>query len=227
MANQFCQSICLNNNCGFFIDICSVLLASTSSFGRFRFTGIRGEEILAHSKKSGLKVHLIKLRFRKHIKCPFFVQIIFFLGARRLSTPQEHVHSLRGAVGKVGVAGPAGARTCNPWHREASRCFFFTSAALCAKTWVLPMELGGSWCYRGPLTGPWWYQPGPQPHVNPPNLGSQTLRLQRGAAPFTYSWIRMQQLGQIMSTYQICDIARRTFRNIEASLSLARRSWTT
>ena len=41
------------------------------------------------------------------------------------------------------------------------------------------MELGGSWCYRGPLTGPWWYQPGPQPHVNPPNLGFQTLRLQK------------------------------------------------
>ena len=31
-----------------------------------------------------------------------------------------------------------------------------------------------------------WYQPGPQLHVNPPNLGSQTLRLQRGAAPFTF-----------------------------------------
>ena len=38
----------------------------------------------------------------------------FFLGARRLSTPQKHIHSLRGAVDKVGVAGPAGARTCNP-----------------------------------------------------------------------------------------------------------------
>ena len=107
-----------------------------------------------------------------------------FLGARRLSTPQEHIHSLRGAVGKVGVAGPAWARTCNPKHREASR-WFFTSAALCAKTWVLPMELGGSWCYHGPLTGPWWYLQGPQPRVNPPNLGSQTLRLQRGAVPFT------------------------------------------
>ena len=23
------------------------------------------------------------------------------------------------------------------------------------------MVLGGSWCYRGPLAGPWWYQPGP------------------------------------------------------------------
>ena len=56
-------------------------------------------------------------------------------------------------------------------RREASR-WFFTSAALCAKTWVLPMELGGT-----SLTS--------QPHVNPPNLGSQTLRLQRGAAPFT------------------------------------------
>ena len=31
---------------------------------------------------------------------------------------------------------------------------FFTSAELCAKTWVLPMELGGSWCYHGPLAGP-------------------------------------------------------------------------
>ena len=33
-------------------------------------------------------------------------------------------------------------------HRETSR-WFFTSAALCGNTWVLPMELGGSWCYRG------------------------------------------------------------------------------
>ena len=50
------------------------------------------------------------------------------------------------------------------------------------------MELGGSWCNRGPLTGSCWYQPGPQPHVNPANLGSQTLRLQRGAAPFTFTF---------------------------------------
>ena len=77
----------------------------------------------------------------------------FFLGAWRLSTSQEHKHSLRGAVGKVGIAGPAGARTCYRQYREASR-WFFTSAALCAKTWVLPKELGGSWCHRRPLAGP-------------------------------------------------------------------------
>ena len=38
-----------------------------------------------------------------------------------------------------------------------------------------------------PLTAPWWYQSGLPTHVNPPNIGSQTLRLQRGAAPFTNS----------------------------------------
>ena len=38
----------------------------------------------------------------------------FFKNAWRLSTPQEHKHSLRGAAGKVGIAGPAGARTCYP-----------------------------------------------------------------------------------------------------------------
>ena len=38
-----------------------------------------------------------------------------FWGARRLSTPQEHSkYSLRLAVGKVVVAGPAGARICYP-----------------------------------------------------------------------------------------------------------------
>ena len=36
-------------------------------------------------------------------------KLTFFFGALRLSTPQEHKHSLRGAIGKVGVAGPAGA----------------------------------------------------------------------------------------------------------------------
>ena len=101
------------------------------------------------------------------------------MGARRLSTQQEHKHSLRGVEGKVGVAGPTMARTCNPKHTEAS-IWFFTSAALCAKTWVLPMVLSGSWCYHDPLACPWWYQPGPKPHANPPNLGSQTLRLQMG-----------------------------------------------
>ena len=39
----------------------------------------------------------------------FLSVFLFFLGARRLLTPQEHKHSLRGAVGKVGVTGPAGA----------------------------------------------------------------------------------------------------------------------
>ena len=33
-----------------------------------------------------------------------------------------------------------------------------------------------------------WYQSGFQLHVNPPNLGSQTLRIQRGATPFTFRW---------------------------------------
>ena len=42
-------------------------------------------------------------------------------------------------------------------HRVAS-WWFFLSVALCAKTGVLTMESGGSWCYRKPLAGPWWYQ---------------------------------------------------------------------
>ena len=117
----------------------------------------------------------------------------FFEGARRLSTPQEHQLSLRGPVGKVGIAGLAGARTCYREHREASR-WFLTSAALCAKTRVLPMELGGS------LAGPWWCQPGLPPHLNPLNLGSQTLRLQRITAPFTWnsliSWSQISKIGK-------------------------------
>ena len=44
----------------------------------------------------------------------YFQLMAFFWGVRRLLTPQEHMHSLSGAVGKVGLAGPAGARTCNP-----------------------------------------------------------------------------------------------------------------
>ena len=47
------------------------------------------------------------------------------------------------------------------------------------------MELGGSWCYRGLWLVPYGTSQASQLHVNPPNLGSQTLRLQRGAAPFT------------------------------------------
>ena len=82
------------------------------------------------------------------------------------------------------VAGPAGAWTCYPYHREESS-WFFLSAALCAKTWVLPMELGGSWCYCGLWLIPDGASQASQLHLNPPNLGSQTLRLQRDAALFT------------------------------------------
>ena len=45
--------------------------------------------------------------------------------------------------------------------------------------------------------GPLWYQPGPKPHVNPPNLGYQTLRLRRVAAPFTIFRRASLQLDQI------------------------------
>ena len=51
------------------------------------------------------------------------------------------------------------------------------------------MELGGSWCYRGLWLVPDGTSLTSQPHVNPPNLGSQTLRLQRGAAPFTFLFL--------------------------------------
>ena len=63
----------------------------------------------------------------------------FFWGARRLSTPQEHKHSLIGAVGKVGVAGPGGAP-----NTELQADVFSHLPSLCANTWVLQMELGGS-----------------------------------------------------------------------------------
>ena len=45
------------------------------------------------------------------INCVFFC---LFLRVPEAINPQQHVHSLRGAVGKLGVAGPAGAQTCNP-----------------------------------------------------------------------------------------------------------------
>ena len=44
---------------------------------------------------------IIKHKFKKITRS-------FFYCAQRLLTPQEHKHSLRGAVGKVGVAGPSG-----------------------------------------------------------------------------------------------------------------------
>ena len=101
-----------------------------------------------------------------------------------LSTPQEHSeYSLWRPWASVGDGSPAEARTCYPQHREASR-WFCLSAAFCAKTWVLPIELGGSWSYRGLWLVPDGTSQAFQPHVNPPNLvGSQTLKLQRGAAP--------------------------------------------
>ena len=78
-----------------------------------------------------------------------------FLRVSGGSVREEHKHWLRGegGIGKVGIAGPAEARTCYPSHREESR-WFFTSAALYAKTWVLPMELVGSFCYHGPCLFP-------------------------------------------------------------------------
>ena len=39
---------------------------------------------------------------------------VFLLRAPRLSTPQEPKHSLRGAIGKLGIASPDGPRTCYP-----------------------------------------------------------------------------------------------------------------
>ena len=87
--------------------------------------------------------------------------------------------SVRKAVGKF--RGNWSGRRLNllPLAQRSKQVVF------CAKTWVLPMELGGSWCYAA-FADPFWNQLGLPIHVIPPNLGSQTLRLQGGAAPFTY-----------------------------------------
>ena len=50
----------------------------------------RFEDGLNYLKNRQMSVHFMKILFR------------------------EHKHSLRGAVGKVGVADPARAQTCNP-----------------------------------------------------------------------------------------------------------------
>ena len=55
--------------------------------------------------------------------------------------------TVRKAVGKFWGNWSGRGLNLLPLAQRTSRCFF-TSASLCAKTWVLPMELGGSWCYR-------------------------------------------------------------------------------
>ena len=57
------------------------------------------------------------------------------------------------------------------------------------------MELGCSWGYFG--LGPVTYDgtsQASQPHENPPNLGYQTLIVQRGAAPITSYHAKGEQL---------------------------------
>ena len=48
------------------------------------------------------------------------------------------------------------------------------------------MESGGSWCYRGLWLVPDGTSQASQPHINPPNLESQTLR---GSVPFTLTYL--------------------------------------
>ena len=55
------------------------------------------------------------------------------------------------------------------------------------------MELGGSCCYRGLWLVPDGTSHASQPLVNPPNLGSPTLRLQRGVTPFTFITKRLRR----------------------------------
>ena len=82
------------------------------------------------------------------------------------------------SLASVGVTVLLGLEPATLRKKKQACRWFFTSAVFCAKTWVLPMELGGIWCYPGLWMVPDGTSQASLPHVNPPNLGSQMLRLQ-------------------------------------------------
>ena len=65
------------------------------------------------------------------------MEVYFFSDARRLSTPQEHKHSLKGAVGKVGVAEPANPSTEKQADGLSHLLHSVLSLGSCQWNWVV------------------------------------------------------------------------------------------